>query len=600
MKKIISLIFLICVIILYVSTVSAAEIAFSDISVDVENSVVHNLVLPDTWEGNAVVWTTDGTYVKSDGTVNRPFPNDAENVLITAEYGGNTTAFSVTIKAFESKKEIVEKAALYFPFTAISSDNSNFLENDLFLPSEGLYGTKIIWTSDNSSLIKVVSDNNGNYIGEVNKSYFGEGNYGVCLTAIFYYDNEFCEKNFYLNVAEEQIGYTLPEELVNARNLYRDEFLKHNNIFDIKNDLILPPAPDGILIEYSSENQEIVTNNGVVTRDKNSNKTVEFRITFSQSYIKTNLTIPLKITAFSDDELEEIPKIDVKNILAQISRDYTLNALVNNMTLAKVGDNGSKITWTSSDSSAISNEGVINRGEKDKKATLTVTAEFNGHLYSETIDVVVKKNSQSVTTGTPEVGGGGSGISREPKPDPNTQPSNEKVYFKDLSSSHWAYESIMSLIDSNVVSGYSDNTFRPDSAVSREEFVKMLLLATNSYENGFNSDFGDVSKDSWFYPYVSCAFEKGIVQGISENKFGSGAKITREDTAVMICRALGIESSKVNTDIFPDFEQISDYAQPAVSTLYERGIVNGDENGYFNPKNNITRAEVSKILDLIR
>ena len=164
---------------------------------------------------------------------------------ITAKYAMKRVYYAERIK-------IVEKAALYFPFTAISSDNSNFLENDLFLPSEGLYGTKIIWTSDNSSLIKVVSDNNGNYIGEVNKSYFGEGNYGVCLTAIFYYDNEFCEKNFYLNVAEEQIGYTLPEELVNARNLYRDEFLKHNNIFDIKNDLILPPAPDGILIEYSS------------------------------------------------------------------------------------------------------------------------------------------------------------------------------------------------------------------------------------------------------------------------------------------------------------------------------------------------------------
>lgn len=580
----------------------ASEIAFSDISIDLEGSVTHNLVLPEVWEGNAVTWTTDGTYIEADGTVNRPFPDDASDVVLTAEYGGNTTSFTVTIKAFESKKEIVETAALYLPFSAISTDDSNFVKNDLVLPGEGLYNTKIIWMSDNPSLIKIVSDDNGNYIGEVNRTYFGEGNYGVRLTSVFYYDNEFYEKYFYLNVDEQSIGYILPENLTTFRNNYRDEFIKNNNIFGLKSDLILPQFDSNISVDFTSGNTDFVTDTGVVKRDLNYDRKVEFTITFTLGYFKTHLTLPLIVTSYSNDEVEEIPELDLKNVIAQISREHNLNMLMDNLSLKTVGSNGSVITWQSSDSSAMTNTGVITRGNEDKKVTLTAIAEFKGYTYTDTIDVVVRRNIVPTISDRPDAGaGGGSSGGRGDSFSPPEPPVvNEKIYFADLSSSHWAYDNIMNLVDTKVVSGYSDNTFKPDNAVSREEFVKMLLLATDNYEKGFNSAFGDVPNDSWYYTYVSCAYNKGIVQGISEQYFGSGVKISRQDAAVMICRALGIEAENVNETVFPDFEQVSEYAQSAVSTLYERGIVSGDEKGYFNPKNNITRAEVSKILDLIR
>ena len=127
----------------------------------------------------------------------------------------------------------------------------------------------------------------------------------------------------------------------------------------------------------------------------------------------------------------------------------------------------------------------------------------------------------------------------------------------------------------------------------------MLLLASDNYSAGYDSEFSDVAEDSWYYTYVSCAYKKGIVQGIANDLFGSGISISRQDAAVMICRALGIETETVNETVFPDFDNISGYAQNAVCTLYESGVINGDDNGYFNPKNNITRAEVSKILSLV-
>ena len=47
---------------------------------------------------------------------------------------------------------------------------------------------------------------------------------------------------------------------------------------------------------------------------------------------------------------------------------------------------------------------------------------------------------------------------------------------------------------------------------------------------------------------------------------------------------------------FKDGESISDYAKEAVVALKSSGIINGDENGNFNPSNSCTRAEAAKII----
>ena len=597
MKKTISLILLLAGIFIGTCSAHAAEMQFSDISIDLETAVTHNLVLPDTWEGTGVTWTTDGVYIESDGTVNRPYPDDAQNVTITAEYGGTTKTFTVTVKAFESKKEIVRTAAMYLSFSDISTDDSNYVETDLYLPGEGLYGTDILWSRGNPSLIDVVSDGNGNYIGKVSRTHLGEGNYGVRLTAVFYFENEFFEKHFYINIAEDSMDYTLPEDLTKLRDTYRDEFLKRNNIFDLRSDLILPQITTDIEMTCVSGNPDVVTADGVVTRDKFYDKKVTFTVNFKKGYITTNLIIPIVVTAYSNSELEKIPEDDVKNLIAEITRNNSMNALMNNLTLKTTGPNGSAVTWSSSDISAMTNTGVITRGTNDKTVTLTVTADFKGHTYTESIDIIIKRNSTTSVTETTPVISGSPGFSAPSAP--VTPPSGEIIYFDDLSSDHWAYDNIMGLVENNVVGGYDDNTFRPGNAVTREEFVKMLLLATDNYSAGYDSEFSDVAEDSWYYTYVSCAYKKGIVQGIANDLFGSGISISRQDAAVMICRALGIETETVNETVFPDFDNISGYAQNAVCTLYESGVINGDDNGYFNPKNNITRAEVSKILSLV-
>ena len=108
--------------------------------------------------------------------------------------------------------------------------------------------------------------------------------------------------------------------------------------------------------------------------------------------------------------------------------------------------------------------------------------------------------------------------------------------------------------------------------------------------------FSDVPADAWFAPYVEQAFDAGIVKGRGDGVFGPYDTITREDFAVMTVRMLGVEVDEDATVPFKDEASVSAYAKGAVAYCAANKILNGYEDGNFNPKATITREEAAKIL----
>lgn len=203
-------------------------------------------------------------------------------------------------------------------------------------------------------------------------------------------------------------------------------------------------------------------------------------------------------------------------------------------------------------------------------------------------------------------GGGGSysnvkvdsGLVKETQSDSTVDTS---LPFVDLQNVPWAVESIKALSDKGVISGRSKLIFEPDSYVTREEFVKMTVLAFGiTSDNAEACRFEDVLKNDWFCDVVTTGVNTGIIKGINDNFFGSGMNVTRQDAAVILCRAAEYKSIQLNSDgekrIFNDSADISDYAKEAVNRLSAVGAVNGDENGNFMPFGNTTRAEAAKLI----
>ncbi len=169
---------------------------------------------------------------------------------------------------------------------------------------------------------------------------------------------------------------------------------------------------------------------------------------------------------------------------------------------------------------------------------------------------------------------------------------DEKKELTDVYS-HWAEEAISALYKEGIVTGYEDNTFRPEKTLTRAEFVVMLgriLPDTDSKEIAFS----DVNDTDWFCKDVKKAVSYGIVQG-ADGKFMPYDYITREQLAVMIYRALKIEGASGNA-AFSDYAEVSDYAKDAVNYLSANGIISGYEDNTIRPKNNTSRAEAAKLL----
>lgn len=180
------------------------------------------------------------------------------------------------------------------------------------------------------------------------------------------------------------------------------------------------------------------------------------------------------------------------------------------------------------------------------------------------------------------------------------KPDNTKSKFSDMSGYEWADEAVQYLLENGIVNGVSLNEFAPSVLVTRAQMCKMLCLGLklNSYETNAKK-FADVPPGSWYGRYVDTMSSLGIVNGVSDTSFEPDSYVTREDMAVMAYRALGarnIDISASEAADFADFDSVSDYASEAVTAFKSSKILNGDENGNFNPKSSATRAQAAKFI----
>lgn len=239
-------------------------------------------------------------------------------------------------------------------------------------------------------------------------------------------------------------------------------------------------------------------------------------------------------------------------------------------------------------------------------------SELSGQNYNDysalksAIDNIKSSNSGSPSSSGGNRGGGSGGSIGGTKTYPTVVPDTDNkdielnyYVFDDLDSVEWAREPICKLAEMGVLRGKEYRLFYPNDNIMREEFVKMLTVAYKLNIENKTDKFTDVNADDWFMPYVAAALENGIVNGVSDDMFGTGQNITRQDLAVMAYNAAlknGVEFNTEGVQKFSDDDKISDYAKTAVYALKSQNIVNGIDGKNFAPQDTATRAEAAKIL----
>lgn len=180
--------------------------------------------------------------------------------------------------------------------------------------------------------------------------------------------------------------------------------------------------------------------------------------------------------------------------------------------------------------------------------------------------------------------------------------SNQKPQqFSDIKG-HWAESDIQNMIKKNVVQVGGDNKFYPNREITRAEFAVFLVRTLGLGENVQGSkNFKDVTSDKSYYREVLAAANSGIVAGVSADRFNPDAKITRQEMAVMLDRALkyakvSVQPNQALINKFADGKQIAAWAKNSVSVAVATNLIGGRENNSFAPKSFASRAEAVVIL----
>jgi uncharacterized protein YjdB len=170
-----------------------------------------------------------------------------------------------------------------------------------------------------------------------------------------------------------------------------------------------------------------------------------------------------------------------------------------------------------------------------------------------------------------------------------------KSPFKDVGS-HWASNYIGSMYNIGLFQGYPDGSFRPDQQLSQAEALSLIMRIAAEATTGDEDDYytGYSNVPSWLQQDYYKAYQRNIIPTNGFNCYGQASRV---QTAVMIAKALGLEPVDTSDIPFKDYILMTDEELGYVLALYQEGIISGTPNGYFNPNNYITRAEMAAILE---
>ncbi|MBD2867052.1 endo-1,4-beta-xylanase [Paenibacillus arenilitoris] len=178
--------------------------------------------------------------------------------------------------------------------------------------------------------------------------------------------------------------------------------------------------------------------------------------------------------------------------------------------------------------------------------------------------------------------------------------ADNAVSFSDLNEAAWAREAIEAIAARGIAQGVSAASFSPNSGVTREQFIHLLVQTLELDAEEAGPFFADVSRGSYYASSVAIATKLDIVQGMPDGRFGVGEAISREDMAVMVYRAIGETGIALpegqDERTFEDEEEISAYAIKAVDGLARAGVVNGKPGNRFDCAGTTTRAEAAVLL----
>ncbi|MDN4605946.1 S8 family serine peptidase [Sporosarcina sp. F6_3S_P_2] len=179
------------------------------------------------------------------------------------------------------------------------------------------------------------------------------------------------------------------------------------------------------------------------------------------------------------------------------------------------------------------------------KANTTYRLVVSGNIEDSSGKILGAVKEFTFTTEKTDNGGapgdGGGGVYIPPAQPVDPKPEKPELIipvFKDIKNTFAAKE-INALAAKGIIQGKTETEFAPNAQITRAEFAVLLARALDLPLKEYEGKFSDVNKSKkWAYAGVEAAARAGIVNGTQDGKFNPDAPIKREEIAAMIMRAI--------------------------------------------------------------
>ncbi|RAM48751.1 MAG: S-layer homology domain-containing protein [Hapalosiphonaceae cyanobacterium JJU2] len=124
--------------------------------------------------------------------------------------------------------------------------------------------------------------------------------------------------------------------------------------------------------------------------------------------------------------------------------------------------------------------------------------------------------------------------------------SSPKTTFSDVQPNYWAQPFIRGLAARNIVTGYPDDTFRPEQPVDRDEFAAIIRKAfdqapTRQIQSG--AVYKDIPNNYWATRPIEEAYQQGFMSGYPGGYFRPNQPVSKIEAIVALNKGLNLTTN---------------------------------------------------------
>lgn len=172
-------------------------------------------------------------------------------------------------------------------------------------------------------------------------------------------------------------------------------------------------------------------------------------------------------------------------------------------------------------------------------------------------------------------------------------------HLSDVLVKAWYHDAVDYVVEHGIMTGTSATTFEPNTTLSRAMVAQILYNLEGQPTVTGESTFTDVS-GHWAIDAITWAQKTGVVTGYENNTFRPNQAVTREELAQVLYNYAQYKKITLpalgDLSKFPDGDKVSPWARTAMKWATGLGVINGYEDSTLEPGGDSTRAQAASIL----